>query len=309
MRSRTLAGEATIDEDRSGLEFAPGYTRETLGLRSGKLPGRPLPFLQRLARLARRAVPTEFRRWAKSRWQGTDYSPPPGSLRFGHLRRLRPVSRRFGGDRGKPVDRYYIERFLAGHQGDIRGRLLEVGDDRYTQMFGSGGITGSDVLHPIAGNPHATIVADLSYAPHLPSDTFDCVLLTQVLQFVKDPEAVVRTLYRILRPGGVVLATTAGISQIIRWDMERWGDYWRYTELSAAGLFAGAFPEQEVRVQTFGNVLAAIAFLQGLATEELRRDELEYHDPDYQVIIGIRAHKPIMGADDALAGREARLPV
>lgn len=44
------------------------------------------------------------------------------------LARLDPVSRTFGFDRGKPVDRWYIERFLAAHADDVRGRVLEVAE-------------------------------------------------------------------------------------------------------------------------------------------------------------------------------------
>ena len=39
-----------------------------------------------------------------------------------------PVSRLFGYDRGTPVDRYYMEKFLGGHSADIRGRVLEIGE-------------------------------------------------------------------------------------------------------------------------------------------------------------------------------------
>jgi hypothetical protein len=38
-------------------------------------------------------------------------------------------------------------------------------------------------------------------------------------------------------------------------------------------------------------VLTAIAFLRGLAAEELKREELDYHDPDYELIITVRAVK------------------
>ena len=49
---------------------------------------------------------------------------------------LEPVSRSFGFDRGTPVDRRYIEQFLARHAAAIRGDVLEVGDDGYTRRFG-----------------------------------------------------------------------------------------------------------------------------------------------------------------------------
>jgi SAM-dependent methyltransferase len=226
-------------------------------------------------------------------------------VRFGTLRRLAPVSRRFGWDRGGlPVDRYYIERFLRRHAGDIRGHVLEVRDDAYTRKFGGDRVAKADVLHPTTDNPKATIVADLTGADQVPSDTFDCVILTQVLPFIPDPQAAVRTVHRILRPGGVVLATMPGISQIIRYDMDRWGDYWRFTSLSAGRIFECEFPQGDVQVEAHGNVLVATAFLQGLSSRELRPDELDYHDRDYEVLITVRAVKAASPPD----ARQAMAP-
>jgi SAM-dependent methyltransferase len=220
-----------------------------------------------------------------SRW------PWVGWIRFGSLRRLTPVSRQWGSDRGLPLDRYYIEGFLGTHALDIRGHVLEIKDDAYTRRFGGDRVTRSDVLHAAEGNPKATIVADLAGALHIPSDTFDCVILTQTLQYIYDLQAALRTLYRILKPGGVLLATVPGISQCNR-AMERWDDYWRFTTLSSRRLLAETFPPKLLTVESYGNVLAATAFLQGLASEELRQDELDQHDPDYELLITIRAVKP-----------------
>jgi hypothetical protein len=52
-----------------------------------------------------------------------------------------PVSRNFGYDRGLPVDRYYIEGFLDRHKSDVRGHVLEVGDDSYTRRYGGDRVT------------------------------------------------------------------------------------------------------------------------------------------------------------------------
>jgi SAM-dependent methyltransferase len=198
----------------------------------------------------------------------------------------------FGLDRGLPIDRYYIERFLSAHASDVRGHVLEIGTDTYTRRFGRDCVTKSDVLSVAEGNPKATIVADLTCANHLPSDTFDCILLTQTLQFIYDVRATLKTLYRILKPAGSLLATFSGISQISRYDMDHWGDYWRFTSLSSRRLFAEVFPAAQVIVETHGNVLTALAFLHGLAAEELRQKELDFHDPDYEVVITVRAVKP-----------------
>jgi glycosyltransferase involved in cell wall biosynthesis len=243
-------------------------------------------------RLARATLPAGLRSWIGARVPGLAAPSGTPRIRFGTLRRLTPVSRRFGWDRGGlPVDRYYIERFVQQHARDIAGHVLEVRDDAYTRRFGGSKVTRVDVLHPTTDNPKATIVADLTAADHVPGDTFDCIVLTQVLPFIPDLEAAVRTLHRLLRPGGVVLATMPGISQIVRYDMDRWGDYWRFTSLSARRLFECAFPGGDVNVEAHGNVLAATAFLQGLSTRDLRPDELDYHDPDYEVLITVRAVK------------------
>jgi SAM-dependent methyltransferase len=244
-----------------------------------------------------KAVLRALRRYTPRRWWPVPSQSPPrhpalGQVRFGSLRRLQPIGRIFGSEWGQCIDRYYIEAFLARHATDIQGHVLEVADNAYTRQFGGRRVQQSDVLHVAPGHPGATITADLTQAAPLPSETFDCIIFTQTLQFIYDVRAALRTLYRILKPGGVLLATGHGISQIARWDMDHWGEYWRFTSLSAHRLFTEVFPEAGVTVQAHGNVLAALAFLQGLVAEELRREELDYFDPDYEVLITIRAVKP-----------------
>ena len=51
--------------------------------------------------------------------------------------RTQPVSKHWGFDRGTPVDRWYIERWLAGQAKVIRGSVLEVKDAGYTARFGT----------------------------------------------------------------------------------------------------------------------------------------------------------------------------
>ena len=219
-------------------------------------------------------------------------SQPASRISLGDLRRVTPVSRFFGFDRGRPIDRYYIERFLLAHSEDIRGRVLEFSDGYYTREFGGDRVTRGDVLHSKPGNPDATIVADLSDAGHISDDTFDCIICTQTLMYIYQIGAAIRTLHRILRPKGVLLATFPGISQISREDMEKWGEYWRLTTLSAERLFGEVFPAKNMTIKAYGNVLAAVAFLHGIAVEELEAQELDYSDPDYEVSISVRAVKP-----------------
>jgi SAM-dependent methyltransferase len=212
-------------------------------------------------------------------------------MSFGSLRRLTPISRVFGFDRGQPIDRFYIEIFLSAHAGDIRGRVLEIGGNEYTHRFGKDRVTSCDVLHVEAGQPGTTIVADVTDAGSLSPDAFDCIICTQTLQHIYRVHDAMATLHRALKPGGVLLITMPGISQISRFDMDRWGDYWRFTTLSARRLCEDVFPPANVSVEAHGNVLSAIAFLHGLAAEDLRREELDHHDADYELVITARVVK------------------
>src|SRR5437867_1279561 len=156
-----------------------------------------------LKRIMRRVLPAPLQHWLQVQGVGSAGDPPAGWVRFGSLRRITPVSRVWGFDRGLPIDRYYIERFLSAHASDVRGHVLEIGSDTYTRRFGKDAVTRSDVLSVAEGNPKTTMMADLTCADHIPSDTFDCILLTQTLQFIYDVHAVLKTLYRILKPAGI----------------------------------------------------------------------------------------------------------
>jgi SAM-dependent methyltransferase len=217
--------------------------------------------------------------------------PPVGWVRFGQLRRLKPISTDWGTDRGQAIDRYYIERFLSRHQEDIGGRVLEIGDNSYTRAFGGERVTHSDVLHVAENRPHVTVIDDLTRGERLPSDSFDCVILTQTLQLIYDVPAALATVCRILKPGAVTLVTVPGISKISRYDMDRWGHYWSFTTRSVERLFEPHFRRANMQVKAHGNVLAAVAFLQGLAAEELAVEELDWVDPDYELLITVRAVK------------------
>ena len=218
-----------------------------------------------------------------------------GEVRFGDFRRLEPISREFGLDRGRPIDRYYIEAFLDRHAEDIKGRVLEIKDRAFTRKYGGERVTVSDVLDIDEGNSRATIVADLTRADDVPSDAFDCIICTQTLHFIYDIGAAVRTLGRILKPGGTLLATFPGIGQTsCGWLDEQY--CWALSTLAAEQLFGEAFPGASVELEAHGNVLAAVAFLEGLAVRELSKEELDHHDPDYELLIAVRAVKPGVGS-------------
>jgi SAM-dependent methyltransferase len=243
--------------------------------------------LMKLNHKFRNFLPAAFRRFIvrSTRW------PPVGHVNFHNLRRLDPISRSWGGDRGLPLDRYYIEQFLAFYSSDIQGRVLEIGENLYTKKFGTNNIVYSDVLHFVDGNPQATIIGDLSNAPQIQDNTFDCIICTQTLQFIPDVESAIRTLYRILKPNGVVLATAPIISKLGIVKDDPWIDYWRFTAKGISFLFTQHFEPINIQVHSYGNVLTSVSFLQGLSTEELTPQELEYSDLAYHMVVAVRAVK------------------
>lgn len=202
-----------------------------------------------------------------------------------------PVSRQFGSDRGKPVDRWYIEDFLDRHRDDVRGRVLEVAENTYTKWYGDGTVTSSDVLYAAEGNADATVVGDLVTGEGLTESGWDCFICTQTLQFIADPQAAVHWIHRLLAPGGVVLATVPGISQISTVDDDAWGDWWRFNEKGIRKLFDEAFGPEGVTVERHGNVKVASAFLYGMAVEDLAPDDLRREDPDYHMLTCIRGQR------------------
>jgi len=201
----------------------------------------------------------------------------------------KPVSDRWGWDRGKPVDRYYIEQFLEAHAADVRGRVLEVKDSDYSRQYDRGA-TRMDVLDLDPSNPAATIIADLAVGDGIPAGAFDCFVLTQTLQLIYDVRAAIVQCHRLLAPGGVLLATVPVVSRIVHDDGLEW-DYWRFTGASCRRLFGDVFGAQQVSVRTWGNVLAGVAFLRGTAYQEIPRRKLDAHDPYFPILVTVRAVK------------------
>lgn len=246
-------------------------------------------------------LPVPIHNWLLAQVRAYKYNPPLGKVNFGELRRLTPFATEWEFEQVS-VHRYYLEQFLSEQAEDIQGHTLETEDENYTQQFGGDRVTKSDVLHLNQGNHYRTITLDLTCFEFCALDTYDCVILTQTLQLIYDLPAAVKTLYQILKPGGVVLATVPGLTRNGHSKPEHNADYrtrntdnssalcW-ITTVAAKRLFAEAFGATNVEVKSYGNVLSAIAALQGMATQELTTSELDYCDRLYQVLITVRAVK------------------
>lgn len=245
-----------------------------------------------VGRAIERRVPTPIRRQLRRALARPPVVPAPGKVDWGDLARTTPIDPDFGYLRGTPVDRFYIERFLDARHGDIAGRVLEIGDNHYTMRFGAERVTQSDVLHVSPDAPQATICGDIADAPHIPDSTFDCIVFTQTLHLIFDIPAAIATLERILRPGGVLLLTVPGFSYM---DRGEWNTTWYWgglTTFAVQRLLGENW--SEVVVESHGNVMAGVAFLHGMAADELPAEALAARDPVYQLIVTARAVKPVV---------------
>jgi glycosyltransferase involved in cell wall biosynthesis/SAM-dependent methyltransferase len=219
-----------------------------------------------------------------------EYTPPPGKINTGDFNRLTPFSSDFGFDRGGPIDRFYIEKFLDENRDKIQGNVLEIGDNEYTLRFGQTAVKQSEILHVDATNQKATYVGDITHIPQIPSGNFDCIILTQTLHLIYDFKSALNTCYRILKPGGCLLMTVPGITPI---DRGIWKDYWlwSFTDTAMKKVMTETFNGSEVDIKSYGNVFVASGFLYGMGLTEFPKEALQHHDPGYQVIISVKAIK------------------
>lgn len=235
----------------------------------------PAP-LKRVKRWIGRHIPPSMRRFPRPRW-GQFWSQDPLSTSYGY-------------DRGLPIDRFYIENFLELHKQSIHGDVLEVKDDEYARRFGGDRVDSVTVIDIDKGNAKASHICDLNRPQSLPVGAFDCIILTQTLQLVFELRIALRSLSDSLKPGGVLLATFPGITRIAYQEMgDSW--MWSFTEPVAQRLFEEVLPGRELEVTVHGNLMAATAFLHGLAVEDVDPSGLRRVDPDYPVVITVRAQK------------------
>lgn len=210
------------------------------------------------------------------------------AIDWGGLRSLSPVSTRWGFDRGTPIDRVFIERFLTRYRAQIRGSVAELLNADYAQRFAGGPLTRIEIIDVDPTNKRATLLADLTVSGSLPREMYDTFILTQTLPYLRDPEMALRECYAALRPGGMLLAT---VPSIIKFHREP-EDHWRFTLDSMHHLVSRSCPGATAEIEAHGNLIAAIAFLIGAAAEELSPEELAHTDVTYAVTITAAIQKP-----------------
>lgn len=201
---------------------------------------------------------------------------------------VEPLSYVWGSDRGTEIARYYLEQlFLAEFANDVRGHTLEFFSDDYTTRLGRDRVVKKDFLNLEEGNPNTTILADLTKPNSIPSDQFDCIICTHVLHVIYEFDKAIADLYRILKPGGVLLLAVPHVSMCD----PAWHELWRFTREGLQSVLGKQFKSANIAMRAYGNSLTAAGQLRGLVAHEFTKKELHRHDERFAVEICARATK------------------
>ncbi len=202
---------------------------------------------------------------------------------------VKPISRRFGLERGHSIARYYIDEFIEANKSSITDDVLEVADRRYTNRYGVD-VKKSMCLH-VNGWGENVIKADLETGDGIEEESCDCFICTQTLLFTYDVLSVVKNVYCMLKKGGTALITVPGITHLSLYDYDNWGQYWSFTDMSLRRLLEKWFDKNSIQIETYGNMKSTIGYLYGLTVEDIKESDLKYRDNQYQLIIAAKVVK------------------
>ena len=177
-------------------------------------------------------------------------------------------------------------KFLEKHAQHITGDVLEIQSTAYIQACGRN-VRRSESLD-IDPRHGTTYVGDLAHCEGLlASDAYDCFLLPNTLNHLKEIDACLRHALRVVKPGGVVLATAPVLTPLT----PDFSEYQRFTVAGLQEIAHRVWPDCKIAVESYGNVLAATAALMGFAYEELSAQELDVNDGRYPVLLTLFCRK------------------
>ena len=201
-----------------------------------------------------------------------------------------PVSKTFGSERGKAVDRYYIEKFLSSNSNVIHGTVLEVANNQYTKEFGGNNVEKSIVSH-VKGWGKNSILCNFETGEGVIENSVDCLICTQTLQYIFDLHSAIKNIYKMLKSGGTALITVPGIKPLCEYDNDNWGEYWSFTPKSIEKLCSVVCNKESFKVVQFGNVKTVTAYLYGLCVEDMKEEDFAEQDLQYPFIICAKISK------------------
>ncbi len=233
-------------------------------------------------------------------------------LRCVGFRRLAPL--RGGRPRGTPIVRYYWDDFLTRHRESVRGVALEVGTTETLRRVGGSAVARADAMDLADHVEDVRVVADLSRADHVPADGYDCFVVPFSTHVIYDVEAALYHAVRLLKPGGVLLASFSCVEYYFPrgLDMGTGGAmhvFWSFTPVGVDNLLRRCgLGDGDYRLDVYGNLFARIAYQMNVPAEELTRRELTHHDLGHPLLICAKIVKPADWRCERPAYREAWTP-
>lgn len=202
------------------------------------------------------------------------------------LKAIKKYSNKFGFDRGTPLDLFYMMQiFDKVDKYKSYQNSLEFGDLNYSKLFNTKNMFV--LTHPEYANgviDKNQIVFDLNSSNIYNGTFFDLIISTNVINFTHNPFVSIKHHFAMLNDNGTLVLTVQSSMPVSDYDQKRWGDYWRLTMDSLAKLLEGYPIEYEL--YSFGSFTTSIAFLCGIAAEELELNVLDEHDHRYPIGIG-----------------------
>ena len=202
------------------------------------------------------------------------------------------ISNDYGDSRGTPITRFYIQHFFLNLIPFDWGNCLEFEDNRYIDHFGKN--VAKNITFKLSNEYSKQdnfIYGDLTNFSILPKEKFDLIVCTNVLNFIFDVESAIKGIHKMLKKNGKCIVTVDGpSSHISRYDMDRWGDFWRFTNLSAKRLFERSNFKIE-QSTTYGNPYACSAQLNGFSIQDIDQSKLLPSEEDYQLLIALLVTK------------------
>jgi SAM-dependent methyltransferase len=233
-------------------------------------------------------------------------------LRCVEFRRLQPL--RGGRQTGTAVVRYYWAKFLDEHRADVRGRGLEIGATSTIRRYGGANLLYADAIDLTPHSGQITVVADLSRADDVPSDTWDCFVNQFTMHLIYDVQAALYHAIRILKPGGVLLVNFPCVDYYFPTGLDMGTGrplflYWWFTPIQVENLLRGiGLGGGDYRLQIYGNLFTRVAYQLNMPAEELTKRELDAVDVGHPLLVCARAVKPPRWAGQKPCYRDAWVP-
>lgn len=193
--------------------------------------------------------------------------------------------------------RHYWQEFLTSRAADVHGRGLEIGEISTLSRVGGAAITRAEALD-LSPRPGVAVVADLSRADHVPSETYDCFVVPFTMHLIYDVRSALYHAVRILKPGGTLLVNFPCVDYYFPAGLDMGTGkplfvFWWFTPLQVENLLRQiGLGADDFQLVIDGNLFSRVAYQMNMPVEELTSLERDFRDEGHPLLISARIVKP-----------------